>query len=602
MPENPLSHPEIFISYKTGADSEALVEELEKALAEREIIPIRDKRDIGFRDNISDFMKRLGRGNYVVIVMSDGYLKSRHCMFELCELAEHEDFHDRIFPIIMPDARIFTAEDILDYVLFWQEKENTLDKKIKSVESTANLHGIREQLDLYARIRAQMGIITDSLQKMNSLNIDEHRETRFKAMLNALDTKIGIDNAFTTKDQNLKELIDDQLHKHGDDYQYDLFLAFSSENSREASNVTTQLRAYGLHVFMSNESLKSSIGQSYFERIDNALSSSHHMVLLCTPHSMGSNWVQREYDTFFTQYHIPSNEERRLIVLRGEGFQSNLLPGLMRGLQIARNPKEIVEGLLEKEDLLAIEDKQKDAVQNRVAEEEKQKRKLAEEVKIAEEKKRRAEEDRKHKAQEEARAEKQRREKEEVDRKSKAKISEIVPESGEHNERGKRPGPEEPDNHPEPAKPRKKVVLGISIAGGALLLIFVIWAAATGLLSSPEDMLVGSWEKEYVQKDMTHLDEEEKEDAHRQMELMTQAKITITFYENGTITNRFDHPQMDFQEIKGKWSLSKDGRFLITESDGNDPHTEPIEITRNKFILTGKDPKGDWTYTYKKVE
>ena len=51
--------PEIFISYAWGGDSEAIVNELDKVFQQKGVTIIRDKRDLGFKGEITDFMKKI---------------------------------------------------------------------------------------------------------------------------------------------------------------------------------------------------------------------------------------------------------------------------------------------------------------------------------------------------------------------------------------------------------------------------------------------------------------------------------------------------------------------------------------------------------------
>lgn len=87
-----------------GRESEAIVNQIDTALQQRGLKIIRDKRDLGYKGSISAFMERIGQGNCVIVVISDKYLRSPNCMFELVEIAEGKQFHDRVFPIVLADT------------------------------------------------------------------------------------------------------------------------------------------------------------------------------------------------------------------------------------------------------------------------------------------------------------------------------------------------------------------------------------------------------------------------------------------------------------------------------------------------------------------
>jgi len=107
---------EIFVSYAWGGESETIVNQIDKAFQEKGISIIRDKRDLGFKGLITDFMKQIGTGRAVVTVISDKYLKSPYCMFELLEIHRNLNFAERIFPIVLKDATIFDPIPLLSYL------------------------------------------------------------------------------------------------------------------------------------------------------------------------------------------------------------------------------------------------------------------------------------------------------------------------------------------------------------------------------------------------------------------------------------------------------------------------------------------------------
>lgn len=153
-PETPQTKParEIFISYAWGGESEEIVSQLDQTFQEKEITIVRDKRDLGFKGRIREFMKRIGKGRCVIVVISEKYLKSENCMFELMQIAQNGQFYDHIFPIVLDDAR---PVDRIKYVRYWEEQINELDEAMKSV-SAANLEGFREDIDLYTEIRKNL--------------------------------------------------------------------------------------------------------------------------------------------------------------------------------------------------------------------------------------------------------------------------------------------------------------------------------------------------------------------------------------------------------------------------------------------------------------
>jgi AAA-like domain/TIR domain len=139
-PPEPKPAKEIYVSYAWGGDSEEMVNRIDAAFQAREVTIVRDKRDLGYKGLIKEFMQEIGRGRCIITVISDKYLKSPNCMFELVQIAENGQFYDRIFPIVLPDAQIYNPIERIQYVKHWESQIKQLDKAMRGV-AAANLQG-----------------------------------------------------------------------------------------------------------------------------------------------------------------------------------------------------------------------------------------------------------------------------------------------------------------------------------------------------------------------------------------------------------------------------------------------------------------------------
>lgn len=179
----------VFISYAWGGEREEIVSQMDQALQERGVKIVRDKRDLGYKGSIKEFMERIGQGNCVIVVISDKYLRSPNCMFELVEIAENKEFHDRVFPVVLGDADIYDPIKRITYIKHWETKRAELAEAIKTLDP-ANLQGIREEMDTYDRIRDKVSGLTSVLKDMNTLTPDMHRDSNFSALYEALEKRL----------------------------------------------------------------------------------------------------------------------------------------------------------------------------------------------------------------------------------------------------------------------------------------------------------------------------------------------------------------------------------------------------------------------------
>ena len=184
----------VFISYAWGDEREEIVNQIDQSLQKRKLKITRDKRDLGYKGSIKEFMERIGQGNCVIIVVSDKYLRSSNCMFELVEIADNKQFYDRVFPIVLSDASIYDPVKRIEYVKYWELKRAELAEAIKTVDP-ANLQGIRDDMDLYDRIRDKVSGLTSILKDMNTLTPDMHRDSDFSDIYNAIEKRMRKDSA-----------------------------------------------------------------------------------------------------------------------------------------------------------------------------------------------------------------------------------------------------------------------------------------------------------------------------------------------------------------------------------------------------------------------
>ncbi|MGF2011026.1 COR domain-containing protein [Nostoc sp. DedVER01b] len=180
---------EIFISYAWGGESEQFVNQLDETFQAKGIKIIRDKRNLGYKGLIKAFMERIGRGKCAIAVISDKYLKSPNCMFELVQIAKNGQFYDRIFPIVLADAQIYKPIARLKYIKHWEDEIKELDEGMKGV-SAANLQGFREEIDQYTEIRNTIAELTNLLKDMNTLTPDIHSKSEFEELLNAIAQRL----------------------------------------------------------------------------------------------------------------------------------------------------------------------------------------------------------------------------------------------------------------------------------------------------------------------------------------------------------------------------------------------------------------------------
>jgi internalin A len=185
----PATSEEWAISYAWGDDTsdegqkrEADVDKFCAAAEERGITLIRDKTALRFGGLISPFMQRIGASSRVFIFLSDKYLKSAFCMYELFEVwrnCRQEDaaFIDRTRVWLLPCARISQFKDRLVYTTHWEDRFNEMNKAVK--KHGPNVLGIRDHADF-----RRMQDFASKTPDMLRLVLDVLRPNEFEDFLN----------------------------------------------------------------------------------------------------------------------------------------------------------------------------------------------------------------------------------------------------------------------------------------------------------------------------------------------------------------------------------------------------------------------------------
>ena len=170
----------IYFSYAWGDEKEQvesredIVNKLYDSLKIDGFNVIRDKMDLGYRGLISKFMEDIGQGDLIVVVVSDKYVRSPYCMFELYEIARNSKFDKNIFaqrvlPVIVEFIDFSEPKVLKPYLAHWKSKLKDWEDLIKE-----NINGLgkqnMERYDKTKLIQQNFGNLSDWLVDINSLN------------------------------------------------------------------------------------------------------------------------------------------------------------------------------------------------------------------------------------------------------------------------------------------------------------------------------------------------------------------------------------------------------------------------------------------------
>ena len=167
--ENKDNIPTVFVSYNWGCSD--FVDKIESSLNGKCDIK-RDKNSIGDWKSISEFMKTIRKEDFAVLVISDDYLKSVACLYEVIELIKDDKWDEKTMYVVMDDARgIYDGIKRLNYIRYWNDYCNELSDAIRDLPSSAT-YTQSEELKKAEEIRNSIGEFLSRVADSNNPNME----------------------------------------------------------------------------------------------------------------------------------------------------------------------------------------------------------------------------------------------------------------------------------------------------------------------------------------------------------------------------------------------------------------------------------------------
>ncbi len=161
--------PTLFLSYCKEDTPIANIIESQLKFETNNNIEISRYTRLPYKESFKDFMNSIQDHDFVLCLVSDNYLKSQACMYEVGEIIKDHHFHNKLLFIVIgendgkyyhEDKANFSAAKIygnernrLAYIEYWQKEYNELLEAIKKVEGNEGFGILIHSLEELREIR-----------------------------------------------------------------------------------------------------------------------------------------------------------------------------------------------------------------------------------------------------------------------------------------------------------------------------------------------------------------------------------------------------------------------------------------------------------------
>lgn len=174
----------IFLSYSWN-DFE-VANQLDNYFMQLGIKLIRDIRDVEYRQNLKEFIKSIRSCDFVIMLISDSYLRSFNCMTEVIEAIKEVSYSQKIIHVILGNLDINSPKSRINYTNFWKESSDQFEESLKILNESTKLPHI-EDLRKYRKIEFEIGSFLQEVSNFKYLTFKQLKEQNFIPILEIVD-------------------------------------------------------------------------------------------------------------------------------------------------------------------------------------------------------------------------------------------------------------------------------------------------------------------------------------------------------------------------------------------------------------------------------
>jgi hypothetical protein len=172
----------IFLSY-SWLDKE-IADIIDSDFQKLNITLIRDSRDATYRTSIEEYMQGIGKSEFVIMLISDGFLKSKNCMYEMLELLNTRELEKRILPVILENTNFLNTQSRTIYYDYWDDEIKKTSENLVKYTTLDYLKDLRHQKN----IRNNLDVFFEKVSDLIIEKFQDLKQSDYKSILQIINS------------------------------------------------------------------------------------------------------------------------------------------------------------------------------------------------------------------------------------------------------------------------------------------------------------------------------------------------------------------------------------------------------------------------------
>ncbi|MFC0525763.1 toll/interleukin-1 receptor domain-containing protein [Pontibacillus salicampi] len=194
----------VFLSYcsKDIEIADMVDSKLQELLTPHGVYMSRDERDVLYRDSFRMFMDSIEEHDFVVMIISDSYLKSRPCMYEVLETMRSKKYASKMLFIVLSEndrgfykninSKLKVGADIYDvsgrvsYSGYWANEESKLKNLLEEISDPLNTIELIKELKIIRKILMDIDEFTSMLSVRRGIPLQTMISTNYQEIVDSI--------------------------------------------------------------------------------------------------------------------------------------------------------------------------------------------------------------------------------------------------------------------------------------------------------------------------------------------------------------------------------------------------------------------------------